>query len=487
MTDFSKIVQKPEEIEKFKKEDDFYDFTDVIFYCEIEFSKVLEENTFYNVSFKNAVFKEEVCFKYLKFLGNVDFRKAQFKRNANFSVSRFLENVTFRGSKFELGAYFGGAIFFGTADFSLTDYSENTCFQNAIFRNKVFFQHAKFVKKTDFGIVRFFDDVNFFEAEFAKPVNFRNTVFGEKCNFRSAKFAEEADFEKAKFRNNVDFLAASFSGEAIFGRALFFKDSDFRRSKFHSLAIFSNAIFLSDSLFGGAHFSDETDFEKTQFCGYADFYVAEFAAFTDFKEALFGEKGKSRFVLTKFLDVANFFGAQFLGKKNDFSGVLFAKNFLFKEAKLENGNRETFRIIKHGFLTDNNRIDALAFHKKEMRAYWKDLFEEDVWSRITAENFVCKLKKWLIIKICQQFNEKIILFLSRYSNNYGLSWWRSFGTTIAISLVFFVLYILTLSEPYFTLVWHGGSNFSNALDISLKYWVQFLNPAHSFLSITTHT
>ncbi len=71
MKEKEKIIRKPEDIEKFRieKGKNSFDFTDAVFKCEINFSKVLIENKFDDVSFEKAVFEKDVHFEQTEFLG----------------------------------------------------------------------------------------------------------------------------------------------------------------------------------------------------------------------------------------------------------------------------------------------------------------------------------------------------------------------------------------------------------------------------------
>lgn len=135
----------------------------------------------------------------------------------------------------------------------------------------------------------------------------------------------------------------------------------------------------------------KADFSNVQFKKIASFIESQFAGIALFSNTCFDETSITKFQLVQFLDIAFFFNACFLGKENDFSGTVFIKNAVFSEVKINNSNRESFRIIKNEMIKNNNRINALYFHQKEMMAYWTDLFGNNVWDNIKTKNI---LKKW---------------------------------------------------------------------------------------------
>ena len=65
MTNLNKVIDSLEQIERFRRHSDgknSFDFTGVIFSCEIDFQSILNGEPFESVIFKEAVFKEDVFF-----------------------------------------------------------------------------------------------------------------------------------------------------------------------------------------------------------------------------------------------------------------------------------------------------------------------------------------------------------------------------------------------------------------------------------------
>ena len=64
-----RVVNKSDDIEKFRTKEgvNSFDFTDVVFKCEIAFSDILSDNIFNKVFFNKAVFEATVYFEDIKF------------------------------------------------------------------------------------------------------------------------------------------------------------------------------------------------------------------------------------------------------------------------------------------------------------------------------------------------------------------------------------------------------------------------------------
>jgi uncharacterized protein YjbI with pentapeptide repeats len=292
-----KTIYLPNDIEKFRTKDgeNSFDFTDVVFECEIDFQVILFHNKFDNVCFRNSIFKN-----------NVSFTKTVFKHAASFEKSMFYDDVSFTKTSFN-------------------------------------------------GIV---------------------------------------DFSEAQFKNDVYFTRTNFSSEAYFFECIFEKNAHFLFAQFYKFAGFYKSIFDNEANFVNAYIKGPVDFSEVKF------------------------------------------------KSADFSGLVIEQHAIFNEIEIKDLSRETCRIIKHEFLKNNNRIEALRFYQKEMKSYYKEMIS----------------KKWY-----KHIPEIIILSLNWISNNYGLSWIRSVVFTVGIGTLFYFLYLHCVGTSF---TW--------------EQFVQFLNPAHSY-------
>ncbi len=444
-----RIVNKPEDIYNFLSEEgrkNCFDFSSVTFKCKIDFGNLIKNNLFNEVTFKNAIFEKDVVFKNLIFAGLLSFEQTHFIGSANFSKS-----------KFETIADFNKANFNNKVDFHLSTFNDSVYFLEAYFKGTVCFKGVKI-----------YGEANFHEAIFEDYVDFPNAKFKSDSNFRFLTFKDKVDFSETKFEGNADFYNTLFMSKAIFTNAQFSGDTGFVSAYFQDLSFFINTKFYSKVDFFSAIFDNDASFHSTQFHGLAIFAKVSFLKNTLFESS-------------SFMGNATFLNSLFKGELNIFSGAIFSTHCVFQGAEIHNPSREIYCIRKHECLKYNNRIDALTFHQKEMHAYWNELFGDDTWNEIKTKNYIIKILKWLYRKIIKNFDEKFVLFFNRYSNYFGLSWRQGvLFTLFYVGIPFFLLYLITLSQPYFTLEWNGWREFGTVLDTSLKYYVQFLNPAHSF-------
>ena len=179
-----------------------------------------------------------------------------------------------------------------------------------------------------------------------------------------------------------------------------------------------------------------------------------FNQLVEFRKSVFQN---SVFTNVLFKYTANFTNAKL--RQTDFTGAIFKEIGLFKNCEIDISNRETFRIVKHELLKLNNKIDALTYHEKEMRAYSEEL----------------KLKNWRT-----SFTEKFILFMNRISNGFGLNWLRGIIYTIVAALIFFIPYLLCLKNPYFEWGWESWKAFWEVSGQTVKYYIEFFYAAHKF-------
>ncbi|MDD3637620.1 MAG: pentapeptide repeat-containing protein [Bacteroidales bacterium] len=319
--------------------------------------------------------------------------------------------------------------------------------------------------------------------------NFKNSVFEKKVNFFDTKFKGKTDFSEAEFKDKAFFIGSKFEDSAIFTKAKFMDETLFTSSEFNGMAIFEEVIFsklvhlwgasfLKVANYSDAVFEGYAEFSETKFLGYAQFKNAQFLDKVFFGEAVFEDY--SLFQLVRFMDGVVFNKTVFKGEL-DLRGSVFMAESLFTGVKIFKSDRESYRIIKHELLKSNNIIDALGFYQKEMICYWESLFNNSKWTVIKGNNLIHKVFKFLHIKFMTDFNEKAILFLNRYSNNYGLSWTQGIKFTVLfVGLPFFLLYNSLLADPYYKSIFTDFDSFVYVLDQGLQYFVQFLNPTHAF-------
>ena len=96
--------------------------------------------------------------------------------------------------------------------------------------------------------------------------------------------------------------------------------------------------------------------------------------------------------------------------------------------------RETYRIIKNNFYSQNNRIEGLKFYKREMSVYKREI----------------RLLSW----------DKILLLANQFSSNFGTSWSRGVLFTVSAGIITLLPISCNLK---FSLTSEGVGNFLKAL------------------------
>jgi len=137
-------------VEKIKKEDGDYDFSEFIFVGDIDFKKDLNITVFGNTNFRKTIFN-----------GRATFEEATFKAGAYFIWTIFNGPSFFSNSTFEAGANFTGAIFKEHALFSHANFKTATKFTGATFKENACFTFATFNGYAIFDKANFKGDVSF--------------------------------------------------------------------------------------------------------------------------------------------------------------------------------------------------------------------------------------------------------------------------------------------------------------------------------------
>jgi len=482
-----RIVKSPNDINRFRRRDgsDGFDFSDVVFNCEINFSNKRLSNT----TFQNAIFEKTVKFNKTIFLGRtVLFSGARFKKSSEFNNSQFPEQVYFDNSIFEEDvsfieintqilsnfsniefhgvANFYNAKFIGNVDFSKCKFHKGVIFKESFIKGSANFSEINTELDADYFHAKFKGELLFENANFKKNAIFSESLFDKHTKFSNSIFFGDVNFKGAEFSHAVNFYGAEFGGER----------NDFILTKFKR-ALFNKAVFKGNTFFDSAKFEEEAVFDEIQFSNKLQFRSTQFnknsnfrfiktktgkiyfnnAAFNQLNEFINSEFKYSVFKNVLFKYTTNFTNSILM--QTDFTGAIFKEIGLFKNCEINTSNRETFRIVKHELLKLNNKIDALIYHKKEMKAYWKELWKG----------------KWY-----KNIPEKFILFMNRISNGFGLNWLRGIGFTFIVALLFFIPYLFCLRETYFQWGWVDWPSFWDVSSQTLKYYVEFFYAAHKF-------
>lgn len=263
-----------------------------------------------------------------------------------------------------------------------------------------------------------------------REVSFINTVFHEGANFSESTFEKNVRFHNAEFFEKVQFYNTTFQSLVDFYFAIFRKDQQFHLTDFNDITIFSNTTF-----YGAIQFIHN----KVTSLTYISFESAKFYKAIDLSRS-------------NFLCKLKFWGVEFC--RWNLTEISNNVLYQFDNMDMENSQnnittlkkiRESMRIIKQSFRTEDNTIEALYFQKLELYCYKYEM------------------------ALSKKKSELILLKLNSISNCHGTSWIRGFWFTILITLFFYMLFIVSISAKLqFDFSWNGFGLF-------LKYYIQLLN------------
>ena len=407
-------------------------------------------NGFGDFNLKSCIFFQSVGFNNCLFYGNANFDKLIFKVSTT-------ENTPFRQQIFWIDFY---------------DSTEVIQFYNVKFYQSVYFQRCNFYChvifiKTIFGAKHILQNednsweinyynkresestILFFDCLFNEIVNFNDSIFKVSARFDNLEFKKMLKFEDFvalkhfKFEQTI-FIKATFFLNSIFYENLFFTNTTFYENLVLRSVIFKKGIDLSRALIIGnisiinfsINFRSFSTFEKKKKINWIEYNVNK-----DYLD-------RNKKVIDKFI------------KENDREISLEEIiSYRMNEIPLQN-KVETFRILRKNFI-DINRIDkTLEFGILEKESL-KKLFEKEL---INGKNIFSNFLNWLII------------FMNKYSNFYGTSYFRGIIFTGIIGLFFFILTISNTKKFYHD-EWFSDTL---VLEKAFKYYFIFLLPTHDY-------
>ena len=435
--------------------------------CIFENEFTVEKSFFSCINFDNSTFKENVSFKDIIFDKNMlhllsSFNRVKFEGYKTEFVNSELHNISFAESIFnsEITSFQFSKIYDGT--FYKTEFRENvlfdsfgnnpkteiqnTSFKKAIFNKQANFQQVLFFNNILFENTLFKGDTFFLKAKFYQINNNINNEYKNKLqenndikeksevNFKKSNFIGNIYFSEAFFETDVDFSGSQFN-TISFGNATFDRNVRFHKTTFNNNIVFFNTSFNKLVEFYRAHFYKPIQFHFTDFLDRAIFSSTEFDEEVQFLHCRVDNNSYIRFesvTFRKSLDIsrsnfndkANFWNIE-LEEGDAFTSSKYQNDF-DEKAKTESTKntptiykkiRETYRIIKSNFYSQNNKIEALKFSKREILVY-----EKEVKSLST---------------------DKILLLANKFSNNYGTNWVKGLLFTMLSGFITYstILYI----------------------------------------------
>lgn len=450
----------------------------ILEYCYFEDSLILTDQDFENfLSFKNSVFNQELIATSLHANKQVNFEEIFVQGKTEFWGCTFESKGSFKGSEFRGEFSFERCIFKGDLDLSNVKFNSLATLKTCTFEGEVSFEEADF-KHIHIENCTFKQGVDFSSKHKRKTIpqiTIHDTTFKEEVVFYSRTF-EKADFYAVTFNGVADFYDTCFEQPVNFAKTKFLDTCNFVKARFNGIAVFNLTVIGRNMVLRDTRFEKGLNLAPIDFVGEG---------------------------------MINSFGVKIIDFKADADAEDINLNENWKKISSLHF-RETYRILKHETLRQNNKIQALEFHAKEMEAqvlvaketsstilYFKDpvpekiLFQEQI-TKICLNGKSGLLDSlWafplILYAIVTPFLYSIILFsrfigvnqdllltrVNQYTNEHGQNWKRGIGVTLLTAIVCFLFYLLSLKNYSLCGVGQFLSDYSH-----------FLNPIHKYNFMT---
>jgi len=435
--------------------------------------------TLKGVTFENTIFENKTLLRFSTIEDYIDLTKADINGDILFLENTFKSSFSILDKTILNEFSILKCTFKGKTSFAKTSFNGKTSFEGSSFEKIDVDNNEYYNPFTDTS----FNNVSFDNVHFYNSIDFSKTTFKGNASFSNAVFEEtvnwsEANSTRSTIAAEFNFKGAHFNKYVCLERIDFEKKVDLTDVVFKDKVLFSETIFKEEVLFENTSFESFVYFGKTKFAKYHQFYRCNFLDVASFENTSF--HNNVRFIANKYDPIKSLliFRGTIFKKAFDFSYDNFRgqqsiynisfptkkelKNILVNKADSEalskditfSSFRATCCAVKFIFENTNNKLDRFVFHELELFAYKeelrndKDLFIQEN-PGILKKTFwkVSSSKKnwWERIKRKSEFfNDVWMLRLNTWSNKNGLSWFRGFGFTLIVAIIFFALYNLAV-------------------------------------------
>jgi len=249
-------------------------------------------------------------------------------------------------------------------------------------------------------------------CEFKLGINLNNFSYNQKIRFWKCKFYR-LNFYNATFNKLFELVDSEVYSNAFFNKVEFNANCVFTKTRFYKNCIFTYSTFEKQGIFSRAIFRDKNNLPTG----------------LDLSQSIVN--GQLTFFET---DLGNYEAKRIDSNSEEYDDAISESGKIPIQNK-----RETFRIIKHQLLLQNNVIEAEKYDKLEKQTLWYE----------TYKDFRIK-----------NTSDLLLLSLNKISNNYKTSW--LYALIFTFSVAFISHSILSISE-------------SNDFCDGLKF-VKLLNP-----------
>lgn len=409
-----------------------------------------------NVELKECYFPRTLIGSEVEFEHYLSFEKSVFEENFNADYFHTKGQITFES-----------VIFNGEVELNGCHFYKSVNFNKAEFRQTLRISKSTFYQDCDFSFVAISGLLTIEDCVFEGKVNFAETNFSH-VHIENCSFKQRVDFSSRQERKTIQQITihnTNFNEEVVFYSRTF-KKANFHAVTFNGVADFYDTCFEQPVNFAKTKFLDTCSFVKARFNGIAVFNLTVIGRNMVLRDTCF-EQGVN-------LATIDFVGE---GTINSF-GVNIKPFTADKDAQDINLNdnwekisqqhiRETYRILKHESIKQNNKIQALEYHAEEMDSFLSELRNKGL--------------KWYE-------NDRFVTEFNRLSNYYGLSWRRGLGWLLSISILGFILYWISLSTPRPVVFSLNTTLIETWKSIGqvFGYYLQFTNPAHNIEFMEEH-
>ncbi|MBW3519531.1 hypothetical protein [Flavobacterium sp. NKUCC04_CG] len=434
-----------------------------------------------NIIFERCVFEYKFELFKVQFHKGITFKKVTFKND--FDVTSSEGNINF----LRLSIFEGGFNCFKSelniADFSFIDnivVEENFKIIKSVFKKTLILDYIE-VKKTLLLIENSFgenvtfknsklenallENNNFEDIDLDKlpSLNFSQAIINSGLNVYENRW-KTIDISNSNFKSyfylestqckSLNAIATTFDDSVLILKSEFILGLNFTDSIFNStISLVHNRMldakihFVRVKLYGELFLGNDNSESKMMFAGEINFDQATIydTAIVRFQDINNKELPNGIIKLTKavvkggvyfndvFIRMIHLKSAAVPGFINHESNQLFTVE-----------DWESACILKNEFKKNNNQITYNAYYKKEMKCF--SISEE------------------------ANFWDKVILYLNKWSNNFGTSWARGILFTFLSSLLFFAAYYLLTFDHFY----YGGDPNTFFL-IESDFWCSYLN------------
>lgn len=378
------------------------------------------------VTFESCTFNcRNLDFKSIPQKLTLEFKNCTFNCNVTFSDCTF-DRLTFKNTKFLKSLNLGG----GQTKLILNIFE----FSNDLENEKPELTTDFSIRNTNFEIFAF-EKIKHIEGKF---LFFGNTL-GENSNLTSFEnstitnvlfgknsFFSFTTFKRVKFNVTEKYLKPAGSAFEFPG---FYKNTfskvSFSESNFTNTFQFENCDFLSTTWFENCNNSNHSKlkFVACEFKGFSLFNKSKINSL-DIDRCTFDKSSSftdAEFNILKLFEVKFGGGAYFDEMKIN---KVLDKSYLKDNSKILEWKR-TLRAIKQELQKTENKIDFNRFRCYELAAHYKEL---SLWSN---------------------FKDTSILWSTKWTTDFGLSWTRAFWFTITSGFIWFsILYRIENSGTY---------------------------------------